>query len=124
VAYALSFPQLFSDSVGESHFASVNIELVTRDFAPPAESFDASDFTAASRCGFVRVPSGWVGDLHPSPMRLWVFFLSGEIEFEASDGERRLVAAGSAILLEDTPGKGQQSRVIGDVPAVVTFVQV
>ncbi len=75
VAFALSFHQLFSDSVGESHFASVNIELVTRDFAPPAESFDVSDFTAASRCGFVRVPSGWVGDLHPSPMCLWVFFL-------------------------------------------------
>ncbi|MPW18983.1 cupin domain-containing protein [Paraburkholderia sp. CNPSo 3157] len=124
MASALSFPQLFSDPAGESHFASVNIELVTRDFAPPAESFDVSDFTAASRCGFVRVPSGWVGDLHPSPMCLWVFFLSGEIEFEASDGERRRVAAGSAILLEDTTGKGHQSRVIGDVPALLALVQV
>lgn len=35
MAFALSFSQLFSDSVGESHFASVNIELVTRNFAPP-----------------------------------------------------------------------------------------
>ena len=52
------------------------------------------------------------------------FFLSGEIEFEASDGERLRVAAGGAILLEDTTGKGHQSRVIGDVPALLAVVQV
>ncbi|SOE67632.1 hypothetical protein SAMN05446935_3055 [Burkholderia sp. YR290] len=124
MAFALSFSQLFSDSVDESHFASVNIELVTRNFAPPAESFDVSDFAAATRYGFVHVPSGWVGDLHPSPTCLWVFFLSGEIEFEATDGERRRVAAGGAILLGDTTGKGHQSRVIGDVPALLAMVQV
>jgi hypothetical protein len=56
-------------------------------------------------------------------MCLWVFFLSGEIEFEASDGERRRVAAGGAILLEDTTGKGHQSRVVGDGPALLAVVQ-
>ena len=77
MASALSFPQLFSDSVGESHFASVNIELVTRDFAPPAESFDVSDFAAATRYGFLRAPSGWVGDLHPSPTRVGIYSQRG-----------------------------------------------
>jgi hypothetical protein len=124
VASALSFSRLFSDALGESHFASVNVELVTRDFAPPAPSFDVSDFAAATRYGFLRAPSGWVGDLHPSPMRMWVFVLSGQIEFVTSDGERRRVAAGSAILLEDTTGKGHQSHVIGDVPTLLAVVQV
>lgn len=124
MAFALTFPQLFSDAIGESHFGSVNLQLVTRNFAPPAEPFDVSDFAAATRYGFLRAPSGWVGDLHPSPMCMWVFVLSGEVEFEASDGERRRVAAGGAILLEDTTGKGHQSRVIGDVPALLAVVQV
>ncbi|BCZ81768.1 hypothetical protein PTKU64_54430 [Paraburkholderia terrae] len=124
MAFALSFPQLFSDSSGESHFASVNLQLVTRNFAPPAASFDVSDFADATRCGFLRAPGGWVGDLHPSPMRMWAFILSGEVEFEASDGERRRVAAGGAILLEDTTGKGHQSRVIGEAPALLAVVQV
>ncbi|MGF6919781.1 hypothetical protein [Paraburkholderia sp. 40] len=66
MAYVLSFSQLYSDSVGASHFASVSIELVTRNFAPPAESFDVSDFAAATRYGFVRLPGGWVGDPHVS----------------------------------------------------------
>ena len=124
MAFALTFSQLFSDAIGESHFGSVNLQLVTRNFAPPAEPFDVSDFAAATRYGFLRAPSGWVGDLHPSPMCMWVFVLSGEVEFEASDGERRRVAAGGAILLEDTTGKGHQSRVIGDVPALLAVVQV
>ncbi|BCF95926.1 hypothetical protein PPGU19_004950 [Paraburkholderia sp. PGU19] len=124
MAFALTFPQLFSDAIGESHFGSVNLQLVTRNFAPPAEPFDVSDFAAATRYGFLRAPSGWVGDLHPSPMCMWVFVLSGEVEFEASDGERRRLPAGSAILLEDTTGKGHQSRVIGDVSVLLAVVQV
>ena len=44
MAFALTFSQLFSDAIGESHFGSVNLQLVTRNFAPPAESFDVSDF--------------------------------------------------------------------------------
>jgi hypothetical protein len=124
MAVALTFPQLFSDAIGESHFGSVNLQLVTRNFAPPAEPFDVSDFAAATRYGFLRAPSGWVGDLHPSPMCMWVFVLSGEVEFEASDGERRRLPAGSAILLEDTTGKGHQSRVIGDVSVLLAVVQV
>ncbi|AUT66830.1 cupin [Paraburkholderia terrae] len=124
MAFALTFPQLFSDAIGESHFGSVNLQLVTRNFAPPAEPFDVSDFAAATRYGFLRAPSGWVGDLHPSPMCMWVFVLGGEVEFEASDGERRRLPAGSAILLEDTTGKGHQSRVIGDVPVLLAVVQV
>jgi hypothetical protein len=63
VASALSIARLFSDALGESHVAAVNVELVTRDFAPPAPSFDVADFAAATRYGFLRVPSGWVGDL-------------------------------------------------------------
>ncbi|WOD15480.1 cupin domain-containing protein [Paraburkholderia kirstenboschensis] len=124
MAFALTFSQLFSDAIGESHFGSVNLQLATRNFAPPAKPFDVSDFAAATRFGFLRAPSGWVGDLHPSPMCMWVFVLSGEVEFEASDGERRRVAAGGAILLEDTTGKGHQSRVIDDVPALLAVVQV
>jgi hypothetical protein len=74
--------------------------------------------------GFLRVPKGWIGELHPSPVRMWIFFLSGEMEFEASDGEIRLGVPGKAILLEDTTGKDHSSRVIGKSDAVLAIVQV
>ncbi|MGH8808071.1 MAG: cupin domain-containing protein [Noviherbaspirillum sp.] len=101
----------------------LEIAMTTREFAPPAPSFDVSELNPAARCGFLRVPKGWTGELHPSPLRMWVFFLSGEMEFEASDGERRSCVAGTAMLLEDTTGKGHLSRVVGDADAVLAVVQ-
>jgi hypothetical protein len=102
----------------------LEIGMTTRNFAPPAPSLDVSELTRAAKCGFLRVPRGWSGELHPSPSRMWVFFLSGEMEFEASDGERRPGIPGKAILLEDTTGKGHLSRVVGTTDAILAVVQV
>ena len=55
---------------------------------------------------------------------MWIFFLSGEMEFEASDGEIRPGVPGKAILLEDTAGKGHLSRVVGKSDAILALVQI
>ncbi|HET7732113.1 MAG TPA: hypothetical protein VFK48_18970 [Usitatibacter sp.] len=124
MASSLSYFRLISDSDGESHFVPLNIEMTTRHFAPPAPSFDVSVLESAEKVGFLRVPKGWIGDLHPTPTRMWVFFLSGEMEFEATDGEIRPGVPGKAFLLEDTTGKGHLSRVVGSSDAVLAVVQV
>ena len=41
------------------------------------------------------------------------FYLAGELEVTVSDGEVRRFGPGSAILAEDTGGKGHFSRVVG-----------
>jgi quercetin dioxygenase-like cupin family protein len=51
--------------------------------------------------------------MHPSPIRMWIFVLEGEMHFEASNGEARHIKPGSALLLEDTEGQGHFSRVVG-----------
>ena len=89
MAAPLSFVRLRPDTNGASHFEPLSVDVVSKDFAPPATPFFVSEFAPASQCGFLKPPAGWVGDTHPSPIRMWVFFLSGEMEFEASDGERR-----------------------------------
>lgn len=124
MASALSYVRLMSDAAGDSHFVPLDIEMTTRNFAPPAPSFDVSELAPASRVGFLRVPRGWIGELHPSPVRMWVFFLSGEMEFEASDGAIRPGVPGTAMLLEDTTGKGHSSRVVGNADAILVVVQV
>ena len=121
---SLSYFRLVSDSAGESHFEPLDIEMTTRNFAPPAPSFDVSALESAAKVGFLRVPRGWVGELHPTPIRMWVFFLSGEMEFETTDGEIRPGIPGKGLLLEDTAGRGHLSRVVGDSDAVLAVVQV
>ena len=124
MAESLSYFRLVSDAAGESHFVPLEVEMTRRNFAPPAQPFDVSALESAGKVGFIRVPKGWLGELHPSPMRMWVFFLSGAMEFEASDGEIRPGVSGKAFLLEDTTGKGHLSRCVGDSDAVLAVVQV
>lgn len=78
----------------------------------------------ASQLGILHLPAGWVGDLHPSPLRMWVFMLSGQMEFEAGDGRRQQIGPGSALLLEDTTGSGHRSRVLSNDVATLAVVHV
>ena len=121
---SITYARLVADESGESHFVPMTIGVTTRNFAPPAPPFAVSELTPASQCGFLRVPRGFAGDLHPSPKRMWIFFLSGAMDFEASDGECRRCVPGDAILLEDTTGRGHLSRVVGDSAAVLAAVLV
>jgi hypothetical protein len=120
---ALSYMRLYADPTGESHFEPAVVETFTRNFAPPAPAFNVSRFAPALRNGFLLVPAGWIGDLHPSPLRMWIFVLDGEMEFEASDGKRQPARKGDALLLEDTIGRGHRSRVIGDTAAKLAVVE-
>lgn len=84
------------------------------------------DFSAplpASQVAFMRAPAGWTSDLHVSSARNMFVVLSGEWEVTASDGESRRFAAGSALLVEDTTGKGHSSRVLSDMESIAAVVE-
>lgn len=54
---------------------------------------------------------------------MWIFILEGEMQFEASNREALHVAPGSALLLEDTDGRGHVSRVLGSRPVTIAVVR-
>lgn len=120
----LTYLRLYPDAAGISHFAPIEIEVFPCEFAPPAPPFSVSVLQPASRHGFLHLPSGWAGDLHPSPIRMWIIVLSGQMEFEAGDGAKQRIAPGSTLLLEDTSGIGHRSRVLGASAAVLAVVHV
>ena len=119
----LVFPRLFADSNGGSRFDTVEIPVTLQNFAPLALPFSVSPLAPATQCGFLYLPVGWIGDMHPSPIRMWIFVLQGEMHFEASNGDSQKIAAGSAVLLEDTVGVGHFSKVLGSNPAILAAVR-
>jgi hypothetical protein len=119
----LCFSRLLPNADGESSFDTVVIPVSPQDFAPPAQPFSVSRLFPATQCGFLNLPAGWVGELHPSPMRMWIFVLEGEMHFQASDGEVRHVVPGGALLLEDTEGRGHFSRVVGTHAVTIAVVR-
>ena len=118
----LKFPRLVVDGEG-TRFDSITIPVLSQQFAPPAVPFSVSPLEPAMQSGFLHLPVGWVGEQHPSPIRMWIYVLEGQMDFESSAGEVRRLVAGSALLLEDTTGLGHSSRVVGDRPATLAAVR-
>lgn len=119
----LRFPRLVVDGAQGTRFDSIAIPVTEQQFAPPAMPFSVSPLEPALQCGFLHLPVGWRGEPHPSPIRMWIYVLAGQMEFEASDGEVRRIVPGSALLLEDTTGRGHSSRVVGDQPVTLAAVR-
>lgn len=106
--------RLYADEDGESHFEKTEIEFSPNHYAPPAPPFDISEPVEATRYLMVRFPAGWDSAFHCAPRRQLFIVLSGELEGAASDGAKMTFAAGDALLMEDTTGKGHGATVKGE----------
>jgi hypothetical protein len=119
----IGFVRLHLDAAGESHMQSREVALEPAEFAPPAQPMEISPLEPAVGWRYLHLPSRWVGDWHPTPKRIWIFCLHGQMEFSASDGATHQVGPGSTMLLEDTSGRGHHSRVLGDGDVLLVAVQ-
>jgi hypothetical protein len=89
--------RIFADANGETHMEDVDIPLQPRKLFKDNPPLRLSDNFAASWCNVCHVPAGMCEvDWHNPPQRLLVLWLTGEVEFETSDGEIRRLAAGIA----------------------------
>ena len=71
---------------------------------------------------FVELPPGLDQSWHHAPARQIVLVLSGCVEVETSDNQKKRCGAGQAFIADDLTGKGHSTRVI-DGPATVMFVE-
>ena len=120
-----SFPyvRFYVGPDGASHFADHTLDLTRTAFAPPAPQLLLSAACPAERTVIAVLEAGWVGGWHPTPARQWAFILAGEVECEVPDGEVRRLRPGDCALLEDTTGRGHDTRVIGTKAVVMALVQ-
>lgn len=109
----LSYTRIYAYANGTSHFADEERPLALVDPGRGIPPTPASAPSAASGVVFLCPDAGGVADWHPAPRRQYNFILSGEVEVEVSDGERRRFGPGNVILLEDTEGQGHGTRVVG-----------
>jgi len=119
----LKYVRVYSDSIGETHFEDLEINLDKIDFAPPAPPIYTSDLISLASYGFLSVLPGWKSEWHPTPKRQFIIYLSGIVEAEVSDGEIRQFGPGSITLVEDTFGKGHKSKALGNDKIVLVVIQ-
>jgi hypothetical protein len=103
--------RIYADQDGETHMEDIDIALLPRVFFAGRPPLSLSDTLAASGCNICRVPAGMCEVAWHNPEgRKLAIWLTGEVEFETSDGNVRRLAAGNIVLAEDTTGKGHISR--------------
>ncbi len=123
----MKYLRTYADSEGESHFEDVEPALTPRVAAPgstpmvlraPAATSPESAAPwlrsapiPAEHLTFSRSRAGLFRERGPSPRRVFIFTIEGEIEIEISDGETRRLGPGSVWLHDDTSGKGHSVRI-------------
>ena len=107
-----------------THFADGAVALSMKAFAPPTAPIAVSTPLPAKALTFLAMPSGWFGDWHPAPAKQYVIVLQGTFEIETGDGEKRIVKAGSTLLVEDIDGKGHRTRVVSEEALIAAIVPV
>ena len=118
----IDYLRIYADPDGCSHFEIKQVALEAKDYAPPAPPLHTSSLESVDNRLFLELPVGWYGAWHPTPVRQWLILMSGECEFEAGDGERAVRKAGDVVLLDDTTGKGHQTKVLGKVAVRIAAV--
>ena len=73
---------------------------------------------------FTSADAAWIGDWHPTPRVQYVLVMKGEVEITVETGESRRFGPGSVVLLEDVRGKGHDSRVVSDTPALFAMIAI
>ena len=83
--------RIFADASGETHMEEFEIALQPRKLFEDNLPLRLSHNFPTSWCNVCHVPSGMGEvDWHNPPQRLLVLWLSGEVEFETSDGDVRI----------------------------------
>ena len=107
----LTYLRIFADQSGESHMEELALAMLPKQIFPKLPHLHLSSVLTATGLSFCRVPPGMTEvTWHNSPSRKIVIWLTGEIEYETSDGMVRRLPPGSVVLSEDTTGKGHISR--------------
>jgi quercetin dioxygenase-like cupin family protein len=98
----IMIPRLHTTESGGTAFDEVDVAGLTNTewFQRPVDSVV-----------FARLPAGFFADWHTEARRQIVITLGGEAEIVTTDGQRRRVGPGAALLVEDLVGTGHQTIV-------------
>ena len=114
-AELLQYTRLYTGDDNETHFEDVPVTFEYKDYGKniPTVWFPQDGIMEAEGFHFVAMPAGWDGGKpHPAPARQFIVPLSGEMEFQVSDGEKRVFGPGDVLLVEDTTGVGHVSQMV------------
>jgi len=116
----MTYVHVYADAAGASHFREEHF-----DFTPGRDNF-ASIHVLEAKGGatLLRLKAGAVEDWHHAPQAWFLIVLQGASEVTTSDGQVRHFGPGSMVLLDDTTGKGHQTRAVGKTDHIAAVIPI
>jgi len=109
----------YATDTGESRFREIEIPFSQSREDNFGHKLIMSNTYASPNVQFVELPTGMEQDWHNAPAKQLVIVLSGAIEVETTDGERRQWKAGEAFIPADVKGRGHRTRCVGGAVRLV-----
>jgi quercetin dioxygenase-like cupin family protein len=106
---------------GGSQFVEIDMPVDNASADAWGHTSHRSAVLPAQSAMVTEMPEGLHQDWHPASRRQLLVVLSGTLEIETSDGEKRRCSSGEVLLADDVGSRGHRSRTIGG-PARMLFV--
>lgn len=127
-AQLLNYARIYTGTDNETHFEDVSVTFTHQgDYGKniPSVWLSQGGLMKVEGLHFVSMAAGWDGgEWHPTPARQYIIPLTGEMEFQTSDGEKRTFGPGDILLVEDTEGKGHISKMVSSSIGVFAVIPV
>src|SRR5277367_3048671 len=116
----LTYVHVYADSAGASHFREEHFDFKRgRDAASSIHVLEAKGGAT-----LLRLKAGAFEDWHNAPRAWYLIVLQGTSEVTTSDGQVRQFGPGTVVLLDDTAGKGHQTRAIGKTDHIAAVIPI
>lgn len=114
----MAIVRLYTGEDGRSHFEDIEPELESIPDAWP------QDARAVIHSGIVvqRFDPERSNPWHHAPGKVAVFTVTGSVEIEVGDGDKRLIGPGDVLIAEDTTGEGHYTREVGPGARLSLFI--
>ena len=114
------YTKIYSDKEEITHFTEVYIDLYPYGFKDMYSSIPIE----AKTIKIFRAPPEFAMEWHPAPSKQFIMVLSGAMEVESGDGEKRQFQTGNVLLAEDTTGQGHKTRTVGKKELVCAWIKI
>lgn len=113
----IAITRLYTGPDHESHFEDITVPL-----KEAGGIGSLSSRVPTTGMIFRTMPGDYKMDWHNTETRQYVVIVSGAVEMEVGNGEKRLFQQGDIILSEDKTGRGHKSRSVKGQERVSLFI--
>lgn len=114
----MKFVKLYTGEDNKSHFKEVDAGFETKQ---PLGNY--SKKYPVQGMMFRDFEKGIAFDWHTAPQPQYIIYLEGEVEVEASDGQKRIFRSGDVLLATDLTGKGHITRTLTKGKSIIVTTE-